>query len=93
MPAIEIVWDMEGDPDGNVQHIGEHGVSVEEVEEVLRGSLSNTAESKSSTNRITFGYTSEGRYLAVVWEHVHDDPLMIYPVTAYDAPEPRRRRK
>jgi len=66
---------------------------VEEVEEVLRGSLSNTAESKSSTNRITFGYTSEGRYLAVVWEHVHDDPLMIYPVTAYNAPEPRRRRK
>lgn len=92
MPAAEIVWDLDDDPDGNVQHIGEHGVSVEEVEEVLWGSLSNTTESKSSTNRVTFGYTAEGRYLAVVWEHVQDDPLLIYPVTAYEAPEPRRRK-
>jgi hypothetical protein len=27
-------------------------------------------------------------YLAVVWEHVQEDPLTIMPVTAYDAPEP-----
>ena len=92
MPAVDIVWDLADDPDGNVQHIDEHGVSVEEVEEVLLGSLSNTTESKSSTNRVTFGYTDAGRYLAVVWEHVQDDPLLIYPVTAYEAPEPRRRK-
>jgi uncharacterized DUF497 family protein len=86
----EIVWDLDIDPDGNVQHIAEHDVTIEEVEEVLRGSLSNTTESRTSTNRVTFGYTAEGRYLAVVWEHVQDDPLTIYPVTAYEAPEPRR---
>ena len=37
---------------------------------------------------MTFGWTSAGRYLAVVWELVDEDPLTIYPVTAYPAPEP-----
>jgi uncharacterized DUF497 family protein len=91
--ALHIVWDLEGDSDGNVQHIAEHDVTTEEVEEALHGSLSNTTTSKSSAHRVTFGYTAEGRYLAVVWEHVQDDPLTIYPVTAYDAPEPRKRRR
>lgn len=30
-----IAWDMDDDPEGNVQHIAEHGITVEEVEEVL----------------------------------------------------------
>lgn len=93
MSSIQVVWDLDDEPDGNVQHVAEHGVSPGEVEEVIYGSLSNTTVSKSSTNRITFGYTDDGRYLAVVWEHVQDDPLTIYPLTAYDAPEPKRRRK
>lgn len=93
MPAVHLVWDLEDDPDGNLQHIAEHGVSAAELEEVIYNSLSNTTASKSSGHRITFGYTDEGRYLAVVWEHVLDDPLTIYPVTAYDAPEPRKRRR
>jgi hypothetical protein len=38
-----------------------------------------------------FGYTSSGRYLAVVWEHVDDNPLTLYPITAYDAPDPEGR--
>lgn len=32
---IEVVWDLEDDPKGNVQHLGEHGVTREEVEEIL----------------------------------------------------------
>ena len=51
-------------------------------------SLGNTVISRSSSNNVTFGYTDGGRYLAVVWEHVQDDPLTIMPITAYDAPEP-----
>jgi hypothetical protein len=30
-----IIWDLEGDLRGNAQHIAEHGVTIEEVEEVL----------------------------------------------------------
>jgi uncharacterized DUF497 family protein len=93
MASPHIVWDLEDDSDGNVQHIEEHGVEPHEVEQVLFGALSNTTASKSSGDRITFGYTDEGRYLAVVWEHVANDPLTIYPITAYEAPEPRRRRR
>lgn len=36
--------------------------------------------------------TFSGRYLAVVWEMVDEDPLCVYPVTAYPAPEPGERR-
>ena len=88
MPPWQIIWDLEDDPDGNVQHIAEHGVTPDEVEEVLFNSLGNTVISRTSSNNVTFGYTDDGRYLAVVWEHVQDDPLTIMPVTAYDAPEP-----
>ena len=41
---------------------------------------------------IVFGYTSTGRYLAVVFEHLDENPLTLRPITAYDAPERRRRR-
>ena len=90
MTAVRIIWDLVDDPDGNVQHIAAHGITVEEVEEVLLDRDSEDTASRSSGRPITFGYTSSGRYLAVVWEHVDDDPLTMYPVTAYDAPERRR---
>jgi len=82
---VIVVWDLDDEPEGNVQHIAEHGVSPEEV---LLNPGNVVVPSRSSDRPITFGYTSEGRYLAVVWEEVADDPRMIYPVTAYEAPEP-----
>ena len=90
MIEVSIPWDGTDDPDGNVQHIAEHGITVEEVEEVLLDRNSEDTISRSSGRPITFGYTASGRYLAVVWEHIDDDPLTIYPITAYDAPERRR---
>ena len=82
MSQPHIVWDLDDDPDGNVQHIDQHGVAPEEVEDVLFDYFSETTVSRSSGQRITFGYTAGGRHLAVVWERVLDDPLTIYPVTA-----------
>jgi uncharacterized DUF497 family protein len=93
MLGVHLVWDLEDEPEGNVQHIAEHDVTVEEVEDVLFDINCDDAVSRSSGDRITFGYTSAGRYLAVVWQHVGDDPLTIYPVTAYDTPEPRRSKR
>lgn len=92
MADVVILWDLEDDLDGNIQHIAEHGITVEEVEEVLYDRDAEDTTSRSSGRPITFGYTSSGRLLAVVWEHLHDNPLMIYPITAYDAPERKRRR-
>ena len=84
---VDVIWDLEDDPEGNVQHIAEHDVTPEEVEEILNDPESQTTRSASSGRPITFGWTSAGRYLAVVWELVERDPLVVYPVTAYEAPE------
>ena len=89
MTDVRIIWDLADDSDGNVQHIAEHGITVEEVEEVLLDRDSEDTISRSSGRLITFGHTASGRYLAVVWEHIDDDPLTIYQITAYDAPERR----
>jgi hypothetical protein len=90
-----VVWDLEDDPEGNVQHIAEHGVTMDEVEDVISNPDGDlvTANRNPSGNMLTFGFTSTGRYLCVAWEHVDDDPLTVYPVTAFDVPEPRRRNR
>lgn len=85
-----VIWDMDDEEDGNVQHIQEHGLSTDGVEQVLFDPASETTFSRSSGERITFGFTSDGSYIAVVWEHVMDDPLTMRPITAYEVPEKRR---
>lgn len=79
-----IAWDMDDDPDGNVQHIAQHGITLEEVEEVLLNEDNAVGESRSSGRPITFGETSTGKRIAVVWEQALDNPLVIRPVTAYE---------
>jgi uncharacterized DUF497 family protein len=74
-------WDLDDDPRGNVQHIAEHDVSKEEVEEVL-DHPEGIERSRSSDRLIAFGETSTGRLIAVVYEEIDDDA--VYPVTAYD---------
>ena len=89
-----IIWDLEDDQDGNYVHIVvEHDITQDQVEEVVGDPENATVVSHSSGRPLTFGWTSTGRYLAVVWEHVGDDPRTINPVTAYDArPQGRNRR-
>ena len=93
MSAVHTVWDLPDDPDGNIAHIAAHDLTREDVEEVLLDPGSDTTTSRSSGERITFGHTSRGRYIAVVWEHVMDDPLTMRPITAYEVPEPRKKRQ
>jgi uncharacterized DUF497 family protein len=79
-----VAWDMEDDPEGNVRHIAEHGITMEEVEDVLLNEDNAVGESRSSGRPITIGETSTGRRIAVVWEQALDNPLVIRPVTAYE---------
>lgn len=85
-----IIWNVESDPDGNVHHIAEHGVTMEEVEEVLCEPSNLTVPSRSTGYPMTFGWTTSGKHLAVVWEHVADDPTTIYPITAFET-KPRSK--
>jgi hypothetical protein len=91
MDDVDIIWDLEDDREGNYWHIvvEGHGVTQEEVEEILRQHHADAVVSRTSGNPITFGWTSTGKYIAVVFEHVLDDPLTVYPLTAFEAPEPR----
>ena len=89
-----ILWDLDDDPNGNVQHIAEHGFSKEDVEDVLLDDTNEAAISRSSREVLTFGYTRNGAHIAVVWRQESEEdefPVMIYPITAY-AVEPKYRR-
>ena len=88
-----IIWDLEDDPDGNVQHIRQHDVTIEEAEEVLLNPRSSRAVSRSTGSPTAFGWTLTGRYLAVVYEIAEDDPLTLRPLTAYDVPPPSSKQK
>jgi uncharacterized DUF497 family protein len=79
----QIIWDLEDDPNGNAQHIAEHGLSIEEVDEVLYAA-DEVVASYTSGRPIVFGDTSMGKHIAVVFDIVDEDPLIIYPVTAYE---------
>ena len=73
-----------------------HGVTREEVEEVLAGDDETATRSRSSGQPEAFGWTASGKYLTVVFEKVSDEPLTVYPITAYEVPPPgpgKRRKK
>jgi hypothetical protein len=90
-----IIWDLKDDPDGNYVHIvvEGHGVTAEEVDEVLRNLSNETTESHSSGYPATFGWTQTGKHIIVIWEHVDDDPRTVYPITAYEVSPKRRKRR
>jgi uncharacterized DUF497 family protein len=82
---LHVIWDDEDDPEGNVQHVAEHGLTTADVAHVL--ALPAGQSVSSSTGRpMAFGYTPSGEYIVVVFEQVDADT--VYPVTAYEVPEP-----
>ncbi len=88
-----VIWDLEDDPEGNVQHLAEHGITVEEAEEVLRDPRSRTSRSRRTGRPQVFGSTSTGKFITVIWDEDLDDPRTIYPVTAYEVHPPQGRKR
>ena len=81
MAIDSLLWDLEDDPEGNVQHCAEHGITMEEVEEVFQN-VTDADISRSSGRPVVFGDTHTGRHLMVVFEVI--DESTAYPVTAYE---------
>ena len=71
MGFTTVIWDLDDDPDGNVQHIAQHGISKEEVEEVLEFP-DGSSTSRSSGRPILFGETSTGKTIAVIYDEVDE---------------------
>jgi len=78
------IWDLDNDPAGNVHHIALHGLTKQEVEDVLLDPQIPESMSQSSGRPCKIGHTSTGRQIIVVWEDVTYDPRVVYPVTAYE---------
>lgn len=85
MSIFRIIWDDPDDPDGNVQHIAEHGLDMDDVEEALANPTSEGASASSGLPCI-WGYTLEEVYILVVYEEIAEDAIRV--VTAYEVPEP-----
>ena len=86
MSFWRILWDDPDDPNGNVQHVADHGLDIQDVEEVL-ASPTSEGVSQSSGRLCVWGYTLENVYIIVIYEKVDDEAIRV--VTAYDVPEPR----
>jgi len=81
--TVGVIWDLDHDPEGNVEHCAEHGVSREEVEEILDSATDHDV-SRSSGRPAVFRETSSGRYLMVIYQEIDADT--VYPITAYEVP-------
>jgi uncharacterized DUF497 family protein len=80
--AMPVIWN--DDPGENVEHIQEHGLTVEDIEYVLNNHTSEGV-SRSTDRPCVFGYTPDGIYIIVIYEVIDDDS--IYPITTYEVHE------
>lgn len=80
MAYLHILWDLDDDPAGNVQHIALHGLTKDDVADVLN-KPEGEDQSRSSGQPIAFGRTRHGERIAVVYERIDDDT--VYPITAF----------
>ncbi len=85
-----IIWDEDDDLHGNLQHLAEHDLTVEDVEAVLAAPVSEGA-SNSSGFPAVWGYVPDGRFVIVVFEEIDENTIRV--VTAYEVPEPRSKNR
>ena len=85
MGFLQIIWDDENDPNGNVEHVAKHGLMIEDVEGVLAAPTDEDV-SKSSGLPVVWGYTADNTYIIVVYEWLDESTIRV--ITAYEVPEP-----
>lgn len=85
MALFRIIWDEEDDPEGNVAHISEHGLTIDDVETVL-AEPSSAGTSRSTGGPVAWGYTPDGKYIIVAYQRIDEDTIRV--ITAYEVPEP-----
>src|SRR5580700_9536434 len=98
MGRLHFIWALEDDAEGNYWHIcvEGHGITREEVEEVLEAHYPGQATSRTSDRPLVFGWTSTGKYIVIAYEDVPGAGSTVYPVTAYEVTPPSagtRKRK
>lgn len=90
MIEVIIYWDPEHDPDSNVQHLADHGVSKEDASALFR-TYESRDHSRSTGYPMIFGHLPDGRYITIVYDEIDEFPWAVYPIAAYEVPAPRQR--
>jgi uncharacterized DUF497 family protein len=88
MQWTHIIWDPT--PGGNVEHVEEHDLTTDDVDHVLQN-FDSKGTSQSTGRPCVYGHVPDGRHIVVIYEEIDTDTVM--PVTAYEAPKRRRKRK
>jgi uncharacterized DUF497 family protein len=88
MQWTHIIWDPT--PGGNVEHVEEHDLTPDDVDHVLQN-FDSKGTSQSTGRPCVYGHVPDGRHIVVIYEEIDTDTVM--PVTAYEAPKRRRKRK
>jgi len=76
MPWFHFFW-----TDENSEHIEQHGVTLDEFEEVVQNP-DRLTQSASSGKPLAFGWTSTGKFIGCVYELLNDNT--VYPITAFE---------
>ncbi len=71
---VAIIWDLDEDEAGNVQHMAEHGIEKADAAHVFDHPVGSDT-SDSLQRPMIFGYTLHGRYIAVICEQIDDDTV------------------
>ena len=80
MAEFSILYD-----DSVVDHLDQHGVTIEEFAEVVNYPDAATVDERNG-REIAYGYTSAMRYLACVYDRLDEETILA--VTAFDVREP-----
>ena len=75
MPFYFFFWDPK-----RIEKLELHGVEMDDFEHIVQNP-EKVETSRSSDRLIAFGYSSDGRWTACVYEMVDDDTIL--PITAY----------
>jgi len=83
MELSRVIWNE--DPGANIDKVMQHGLMASDVDAVIADPTGYDV-SRSSNRPILFGYTPDGRFIAVIYEEI--DFETVYPVTAFEVEEP-----
>ena len=75
--------------DGNIEHIAEHNISPDEVEQAIYSSSCRKRKGRGQEIDYVFGQTDTGRYLFVVLRDLREG--VAFPITARDMSKKERK--
>lgn len=79
---INVIWDLDDDVAGNVEHVRQHGLTKEDVENALLEPIEFGA-SRSSGRSLIRGYALDQREIVVIFDQI--DEITVYPITAFES--------